>query len=156
MILPLILFYQIKIVDELQRAGKADNEAKKNQWRVIMETFRGYAEVEVNNAFPKLMNVFQSGLKAISEAKERTESLKSIAFKSIETGVILVITGVVVTYYFIYKGEGSFRLLIGIFAIATLKLMPAVRSVVSIKKIIRRIFRKFNIIFLHFSSDSKQ
>lgn len=116
--LPLILFYQIKIVDELQRAGKADNEAKKNQWRVIMETFRGYAEVEVNNAFPKLMNVFQSGLKAISEAKERTESLKSIAFKSIETGVILVITGVVVTYYFIYKGEGSFRLLISIFAIA--------------------------------------
>src|SRR5659263_570312 len=31
---PLILFYHLKIGGELQKAGKADNEARKNQWRV--------------------------------------------------------------------------------------------------------------------------
>jgi ABC-type bacteriocin/lantibiotic exporter with double-glycine peptidase domain len=45
--IPFVLFYQMKIGGELQRAGKCDNEAKKNQWRVTIETFRGYAEVEV-------------------------------------------------------------------------------------------------------------
>lgn len=135
--LPLLLFYQMKIGGELQRAGRADNEAKRSQWRVTMETFRGYAEVEVNNAFPKLMDIFRRGLKAISDCKERTESLRSIASKSIEIGVIVVITGVVVTYYFINKDGGSFRVLIGLFAIATLKLMPAVRSVVSQYSVIK-------------------
>lgn len=129
--LPLLLFYQKKIGGKLQRAGKADNEAKRSQWRVTIETFRGYAEVEVNNAFPKLMDFFRSGLKAISDSKIRAESLRSIASKSIEVGVIFVITGVVLTCYFIDNNGGGFRVLIGLFAIATLKLMPAVRSVVS-------------------------
>jgi len=128
---PLLLFYQMKIGGRLQRAGKTDNEAKKSQWRVTMETFRGYAEVEVNNSFPKLINVFENGLNAISNSKERTESLRSISSKLIETGVIVVIIGVVLAGYFFDSNGGNFRVLIALFAVATLKLMPALRSAVS-------------------------
>ncbi len=128
---PLLLFYQMKIGGELQRAGKSDNEAKKNQWRVTIETFRGYAEVEVNNSFPKLIKIFKSGLDAISDSKERTESLRSISSKLIEIGVIVVIIGVVLAGYFIGSDGGNFRILIALFAIATLKLMPTLRSAVS-------------------------
>ena len=134
---PLVLFYQMKIGGELQRAGKSDNEAKKNQWRVTIETFRGYAEVEVNNSFPKLIKIFKNGLDAISNSKERTESLRSISSKLIEVGVIVVIIGVVLTGYFIDSGGGNFRVLIALFAIATLKLMPALRSVVSQYSVIK-------------------
>lgn len=143
---PLVVFYQMKIGGALQRAGKLDNEAKKSQWRVTMETFRGYAEVEVNNAFPKLMGLFRKGLKAISDCKERTERLKSIASRLIETGVIVVIIGVVLTCYFIDGTGGSFRVLIGIFAIATLKLMPSIRSVVSQYAVIKTNLYTFEVI----------
>jgi len=128
---PLLLFYQMKIGGRLQRAGKTDNEAKKSQWRVTIETFRGYAEVEVNNSFPKLIKVFENGLNAISNSKERTESLKSVSSKLIETGVIIVIIGVVLAGYFFESNGGNFRVLIALFAVATLKLMPALRSAVS-------------------------
>lgn len=134
---PLLLFYQMKIGGELQRAGKSDNEAKKNQWRVTIETFRGYAEVEVNNSFPKLIKVFENGLNAISNSKERTESLRSISSKLIEIGVIVVIIGVVLAGYFIGSDGGNFRILIALFAVATLKLMPALRSAVSQYSVIK-------------------
>ncbi len=128
---PLLLLYQKKIGGRLQRAGKTDNEAKKSQWRVTIETFRGYAEIEVNNSFPKLIKVFENGLNAISNSKERTESLRSISSKLIETGVIIVIIGVVLAGYFFDSNGGNFRVLIALFAVATLKLMPALRSAVS-------------------------
>lgn len=134
---PLLLFYQMKIGGRLQRAGKSDNEAKKSQWRVTIETFRGYAEVEVNNSFPKLINVFENGLNAISNSRERTESLKSISSKLIETGVIVVITGVVLAGYFFDSNGGNFRVLIALFAVATLKLMPVLRSALSQYSVIK-------------------
>ena len=134
---PLLFFYQMKIGGELQRAGKSDNEAKKNQWRVTIETFRGYAEVEVNNSFPKLIKIFKNGLDAISNSKERTESLRSFSSKLIEIGVIVVIIGVVLTGYFIDSNGANFRMLIALFAVATLKLMPALRSVVSQYSVIK-------------------
>jgi len=133
----LLLFYQMKIGGRLQRAGKSDNEAKKSQWRVTIETFRGYAEVEVNNSFPKLINVFENGLNAISNSRERTESLKSISSKLIETGVIVVITGVVLAGYFFDSNGGNFRVLIALFAVATLKLMPVLRSALSQYSVIK-------------------
>lgn len=128
---PLLFIYQMKTEGRLQRAGKSDNEAKKSQWRVTAETFRGYAEVEVNNSFPKLIKIFRSGLNAISESKEKSESLKSISSKLIETGVIVVITGVVLAGYFFGSNSSNFRVLTALFAVATLKLMPALRSALS-------------------------
>jgi len=128
---PLIFFYQMKIGEELQRAGKSDNEAKKSQWRVTAETFRGYAELEVNNSFPKLAEIFQNGLNTISNSKQRMENLRSASSKLIETGIIAVITGVILAGYFFGTTGGNFRVMISLFALATLKLMPVLRSVLS-------------------------
>lgn len=154
---PLIFFYQMKIGGELQRAGKRDNEAKKNQWRVTAETFRGYAELEVNNALSKLAEIFDTGLHAISKSKLKTESLKSASSKLIETGVIIAITGVILAGYFFDNGVGNFRVLIALFAVATLKLLPALRSVVSQYSVIKSSKYTLEIIFesdVEYKSDS--
>jgi len=128
---PVILFYHLKIGEELQKAGKADNEAKKNQWRVTTETFRGYADVVVNNFFPLLSKAFSEGITEVSASKMKVERLKSLASKYIEISVILMITGVVVAYYFFAKEVTGFRTFMGIFVVATLRLLPAVRSIIA-------------------------
>jgi len=128
---PVILFYHLKIGGELQKAGKADNEAKKNQWRVTTETFRGYADVVVNNFFPLLSKAFSEGIAAVSASKMKVERLKSLASKYIEISVILMITGVVVAYYFFAGEVSGFRTFMGIFVVATLRLLPAVRSIIA-------------------------
>jgi len=128
---PVILFYHLKIGEELQKAGKADNEAKKNQWRVTTETFRGYADVVVNNFFPLLSKAFSEGITEVSASKMKVERLKSLASKYIEVSVILMITGVVVAYYFFAGEVSGFRTFMGIFVVATLRLLPAVRSIIA-------------------------
>jgi len=128
---PLILFYHLKIGGKLQQAGKADNEAKKNQWRVTTETFRGYADVVVNNFFPFLSKAFSEGIAAVSASKMQVERLKSLASKYIEISVILMITGVVVAYYFFAREVTGFRTFMGIFLVATLRLLPALRSIIA-------------------------
>ena len=134
---PLIVFYHLKIGGELQKAGKVDNEAKKNQWRVTTETFRGYADVVVNNYFPLLNKAFSEGIAAVSASKMQVERLKSLASKYIEVSVLLMITGVVVAYYFFAREVTGFRTIIGIFVVATLRLLPAVRSIISQHSTIR-------------------
>ena len=134
---PLIVFYHLKIGGELQKAGKIDNEAKKNQWRVTTETFRGYADVVVNNYFPLLNKAFSEGIAAVSASKMQVERLKSLASKYIEVSVLLMITGVVVAYYFFAREVTGFRTIIGIFVVATLRLLPAVRSIISQHSTIR-------------------
>ena len=134
---PLIVFYHLKIGGELQKAGKIDNEAKKNQWRVATETFRGYADVVVNNYFPLLNKAFSEGIAAVSASKMQVERLKSLASKYIEVSVLLMITGVVVAYYFFAREVTGFRTIIGIFVVATLRLLPAVRSIISQHSTIR-------------------
>ena len=128
---PLILFYHLKIGGELQKAGNADNEAKKSQWRVTTETFRGYADVMVNNYFPLLSKAFGEGIAAVSASKMKVERLKSLASKYIEVSVILMITGVVVAYYFFAGEVSGFSTFMGIFVVATLRLLPAVRSIIA-------------------------
>ena len=128
---PLILFYHLKIGGELQKAGNADNEAKKSQWRVTTETFRGYADVVVNNYFPLLSKAFGEGIAAVSASKMKVERLKSLASKYIEVSVILMITGVVVAYYFFAGEVSGFSTFMGIFVVATLRLLPAVRSIIA-------------------------
>lgn len=128
--LPLLIIYQMSMGKRLYRAGKVDNEAKKGQWRLTLETFRGYPEVFVNGAFKRMEVKFDEGLNAVSDSRIKSDKIKSAASGMIETGVMLVITGVVVTSYYLNNGK-DLLVEIGLFAIATLKLLPAAKSVIS-------------------------
>ncbi|HPS24650.1 MAG: ABC transporter ATP-binding protein [Bacteroidales bacterium] len=134
---PLVILYQMKVGGKLQKAGREDNEAKRNQWRITMETFRGYAEVAVNNAFPGMYALFGDGLKTIADSRIRTDRIKSAASGMIEIGVMVVITGVIAASFYLYDGKGNLLVEVGLFALATLKLLPAAKSVVSNYAVIR-------------------
>lgn len=128
---PLFMVYHIKIGKKLQNAGRIENEAKKRQWQVTTETFRGYAEVVINDYFPTLSRGFEKGISAVSKSRMHVESLKSLTSRSIEVLVILMMVGVVVGYYFFAGKSADFQLLMGIFAAGSLRLLPAVRSIMA-------------------------
>ena len=127
---PLLLIYQMSMGRRLYKAGKTDNEVKKNQWRLALETFRGYAEVSVNDAFPKMYIRFDEGLKAVSDSRIKTERIKGAASGLIEIGVMVVFIGVIISSYYLNNGE-DLLMELGLFALATLKLLPAAKSVIA-------------------------
>lgn len=129
---PIVLFYHYKIAGKMQEAGRMDNRAKRDLWRITSETFRGFADVVVNRFLPYLQKSFDTGIRDVSRSKIRVERLKSLSSKSIEVAIMLMIVGFVAGFYFIGGGDRQFLPLIGIFAAASLKLLPSVRSILSL------------------------
>jgi len=129
---PIVLFYHLKIAGRMQEAGKSDNLAKRNLWRITSETFRGFADVVVNRFLPFLEDSFRTGVAGVSRSKIRVERLISLSSKSIEVAITVLIIGFVAGFYFIGRGERQFLPLIGIFAAASLKLLPSVRAIISL------------------------
>ncbi|HQN82578.1 MAG TPA: ATP-binding cassette domain-containing protein [Bacteroidales bacterium] len=129
---PIVLFYHYKISGKMQEAGRVDNRAKRDLWRITSETFRGFADVVVNRFLPYLQKSFDTGIRDVSRSKIRVERLKSLSSKSIEVAIMLMIVGFVAGFYFIGGGDRQFLPLIGIFAAASLKLLPSVRSILSL------------------------
>ena len=129
---PIVLFYHYKIAGKMQEAGRVDNRAKRDLWRITSETFRGFADVVVNRFLPYLQKSFDTGIRDVSRSKIRVERLKSLSSKSIEVAIMLMIVGFVAGFYFIGGGDRQFLPLIGIFAAASLKLLPSVRSILSL------------------------
>mgnify|MGYP003442265562 FL=1 len=51
---------------QVKKYGKIELEAKREQSRVVMDTFRGFTELEVSGAFPSLQESFLVGMDKIS------------------------------------------------------------------------------------------
>lgn len=80
----------------LDRYGKKENAAKRRQWQRVQELFRGYPEVEINQAYQRLRGRFETGLTEISRCREGMETLHRVPSALIETGMaaalLLVLT----------------------------------------------------------------
>ncbi len=128
---PIVFFYHNKIHRELKKESLEDNRAKREQWRTTLQTYKGYAEVEVNNAFPIILERFKKGLSTISDYKIKTEQLRSLTSKSLEVGIMAIIISIIIFSFFLNIDSEEFKLLLGVFVIATLRLMPSLRSAMS-------------------------
>lgn len=67
--------------------GKAENEVRWKQWRTVTETFKGYAEVRLNHAFPLFFNRFKEGLNEIAGYREHADRIQRIPDSMIEVYV---------------------------------------------------------------------
>lgn len=56
--LPSLMIYYLIVRHRLARYGKEENAAQRDKARTVIESFRGYAEIEVNNAFDSMLEQF--------------------------------------------------------------------------------------------------
>ncbi len=123
-----VLLYSLLIRRRLERCGRAENEQKRRQARTVTELFRGYAEVEINGAFEPLRRRFVGGLEDISASRVKIDRLVRLPAGVIEGAVVLGLALMVL----IYGGSGaSSTAAFGLFAVGSLRMLPAVRAVVS-------------------------
>lgn len=123
--LPLILFYVFVVKKKVRAYGKADLEARRNQARTVVETFRGYAELEISNAFSNQLNRFENGIDTINDSRKRLELIHAVPSLLSEVAVVLGISLLLVVQ------DGNQMLSGGIFALAAFRLMPAIRSMLN-------------------------
>lgn len=128
---PLFLFYYKITRRVLKNAGKNDHSAKRSLYKTTLETFRGYTEILINNAFDKQYTEFERGIESVSESKLKIDDIRSNIGKTLEVIISFIIVALIVFYNFVgFKGFAySIELFIGLFIISSYKLLYSVRGI---------------------------
>ena len=121
-----VLYYRM-VRSRLNRYGEQENLAHREKARVVAETFRGFPDVEINRAFPMMLRRFDGAMDKIVEVQRKNASLGMLPSLFTETGLALGMALMVAAS--LGRAGGDIRVLFGIFAVAALRLMPSVRSI---------------------------
>ncbi|MBR5106027.1 MAG: ABC transporter ATP-binding protein [Alistipes sp.] len=111
----------------LDRYGNVENEAQRRKYRDVIETFRGYADIEINNAFDHRLSLFDRELDTIVEVGRKNATISLLPQYLTETGLTVGMA------LLLCLGMGfesaDMKILFGVFAIAGLRLLPSARNI---------------------------
>ncbi len=124
---PVAWFYFALMRRRLDRYGSVENEAQRRKYRDVIETFRGYADVEINNAFDHRLALFDKELATIVSVGRKNATISMLPQNLTETGLavgmaLLLCLGTL-------WSSADMKLLFGVFAIAGLRLLPSARNI---------------------------
>lgn len=122
---PFMLMYIFGIKRRIRYYGKKELLARREQARIVTEAYKGYAELEVNHAFPSLQHSFLKGLDTISFCRLKLETVYHLPLCLSELSVVIGLTLLVLS------GTGNVKALVGIFAVGAFRLLPALRESLS-------------------------
>ncbi len=123
--MPLMLAYVFLVRDKLKLYAKEDFNAKKMQARIVSDAFRGYQDLEINNSFGYLFKSFNEGLDTISFNRLKMDTLQRIPLFISEFAIII---GFLIM---LLIGGSNKTIILGVFAIAAFRLIPALRRILS-------------------------
>ena len=122
---PFMLMYIFGIKRRIRYYGKKELLARREQTRIVTEAYKGYAELEVNHAFPSLQHSFLKGLDTISFCRLKLETVYHLPLCPSELSVVIGLTLLALS------GTGNVKALVGIFAVGAFRLLPALRESLS-------------------------
>lgn len=122
---PFMLIYIFGIKRRIRYYGKKELLARREQTRIVTEAYKGYAELEVNHAFPSLQHSFLKGLDTISFCRLKLETVYHLPLCLSELSVVIGLTLLALS------GTGNVKALVGIFAVGAFRLLPALRESLS-------------------------
>lgn len=116
------------------RIGEAEHRAQRDKARIVAETFRGYADMEVNGAFPEMLREFDRALDEAVRARAQEAATNRMPALFIEGGLAVGLVFLVIVGF----GSKDTALKFGLFAVAALRLMPSIRSLLTAWTLLRR------------------
>lgn len=125
--LPSVALYYYLVRQRLNRYGEEENRAQRQKSRTVIETFRGYADLEIANAYPAMLRSFDRAMDEIIGVRERNATIATLPSMFTEVG--LAVGMAVLVALCAGTDNTQMKLLFGIFAVAALRIMPSVRSI---------------------------
>ena len=125
---PFMFFYSFFVRNKVKRLGETENRARRDQARTVFELFRGYPEYCINGAVEHQMALFHGGIDKVSEVRIRTESYSAASSGFMEITVML---SVILLMLLSMSSSWGMSMTFGIFALAAMKILPSVRSIVA-------------------------
>lgn len=120
---PFMLIYGMGVKKRMRRYGDREQQVRREQSRLAVDTLKGYAELELNAAFPALQRSFVEGLERISECRLKLETVQHLPLCLSEVAVVVALSLLAVF------GTGDVKEAAGVFAVAAFRLLPALRGI---------------------------
>lgn len=139
--IPAVWIYTVIVKGRLNRYGEAENRAQRAKARNVTDTYRGFADIEINNAFPDMLRRFDTSMNEIVNMREKNATVGMLPQIFTETGVALGMAAMVIIN--LGMDGDRMRILFGIFAVTAIRVMPSVRGIMSAWSSIR--FNKYSI-----------
>ena len=125
--IPVAWLYFALMRRRLDRYGNVENEAQRRKYRDVIETFRGYADIEINNAFDHRLSLFDREIDTIVKVGRKNATVSMLPQHLTETGLAVGMA------LLLCLGTGmeaaNMKILFGVFAIAGLRLLPSARNI---------------------------
>ena len=127
--IPLSWIYIVLLRGKLRDYGQLENEARRQQAKAVVETFRGYADIEINNAFPTMQRRFEQSLDTIAGIKTRTDVIGAMPSIITEMSVALAMVALILLGTATSRPDTS--LIFGVFTVAAIRILPTVRAIMA-------------------------
>ena len=126
---PVAWLYFTFMRHRLDQYGTQENEAQRRKYRDVTETFRGYADIQINNAFPHQLSRFDKELDTIIAVGRKNATIATLPQNLTEIGLavgmaLLLCLGALLN-------SGDVKILFGVFAVAGFRLLPSARNIMN-------------------------
>ncbi len=127
--IPIIALFYASTRRQLHSIGERENSLQRLKSRIVADTFRGYADVEIGGAFDFMLKRFNNVIDDIVSLRKRHATISMLPQMFAEVGLAVGLCTLVVIG--IAEGGEDIALLFGFFAIAAMRLIPSLRAVMS-------------------------
>ena len=127
--LPIVALFYFIMRKRLNAIGDKENAAQRAKGRIVAETFRGYADIEINNAFPLTMSNFSKAMDEAVKLRKEYATISMLPQMFTEVGLAIGLTVIIIVS--LYSTSDNLVILLGIFAIAGVRLLPSLRTIMA-------------------------
>ena len=126
--LPVVVVFYLIMRHKLHNIGGMENAAQRLKSRIVAESFRGFADIEVGGAFPLMFNKFKSATDDVVKLRKRNATLGMFPQMFTEVGLAVGLASLVILSLMYSHNIG---MIFGIFAVAAIRIVPSVRGIMS-------------------------
>ena len=126
---PSIALFYLGVRRRLNDIGVKENEAQRVKSRVVAETFRGYADIEIGGAFPQMFKRFENAMNEAIALRKRNATIAMLPQMFTEVGLVLGMVTLVLLSLSVESYD--IGLMFGVFAVAAIRLIPSIRNIMS-------------------------
>lgn len=127
--LPIVIGFYLIMRRCLHDIGELENAAQRLKSRIVAESFRGYADIEIGGTFPLMFSRFETAINDIVKLRKRNATIGMLPQIFTEVGIAVGLATLVVLSLG-YGGE-NMNIVFGIFAVAAVRLVPSIRGIMS-------------------------
>ena len=147
--LPVVVVFYFIMRRRLHNIGELENTAQRLKSRLVAESFRGYADIEIGGAFPQMFRRFEEAVDDIVKLRKRNATIGMLPQMFTEVGLAVGLATLVILSLG-YAGK-NIGMVFGIFAVAAIRLVPSVRGVMASWSAIR-----YNIYTIDTMADAEE